>query len=391
MGSSWFVSDAEPWRTEENYNPDVIGALNCVARKLAQDGGAEVNLLDCVAPVIGAEMSKSQRLRVLYVVCLCLAAEDPPDAALPPLGEALALATTLSETRARIDLLSQRAYVNRYINQIPDAVADLRECLVSFEELKRRGEWIPEDPTKALTVSVRLATMEFAIGEIAASEESLQRTEKLLAQVGEHLDSQARLAWLRALVARWSGDYQRALAEGVAAVGYYQQMRDPEMLSRIEGMTGEILLDLADQSRAHRDEEACAEYLARAESYIQRAIQIAVASDYQASDYMARIVRSRLLRLQGAPGDRTLLLEELANMARQHRDMSLVCRAYTGIGQEYEAVGKFDEAKEWYRRAIAALKESKAVADTIWAQRALWRLEGEMDSDDPQQADQMTP
>ena len=87
MGSSWFVSDAEPWRTEENYNPDVIGALNCVARKLAQDGGVEVNLLDCVAPVIGAEMSKSQRLRVLYVVCLCLAAEDPPDAALPPLGE----------------------------------------------------------------------------------------------------------------------------------------------------------------------------------------------------------------------------------------------------------------------------------------------------------------
>ena len=382
MGSSWFVSDAEPWRTEENYNPDVIGALNCVARKLAQDGGVEVNLLDCVAPVIGAEMSKSQRLRVLYVVCLCLAAEDPPDAALPPLGEALALATTLCETRARIDLLSQRAYVNRYINQIPDAVADLRECLEAFEELKRRGEWSPEDTLRVLAITVRLATFEFAIGEVEASQKSLQRAEELLAQVGEQRDSQARLAWLRALVARWSGDYQRALAEAVAAVGYYQQMRDPEMLSRIEGMTGEILLDLADQSRAHGDEEACAEYLAHAELYIQRAIQIAVASDYQASECMARIIRARLLLLQGSPGDRTLLLEELANMARQHRDMALVCKAYTGIGQECEAVGKFDEAKEWYRRAIAALKESKAVADTIWAQRALWRLEGEMDVDD---------
>lgn len=387
MGSSWFVSDAEPWRTEENYNPDVIGALNCVAWKLAQDGGVEVNLLDCVAPVIGAEMSKSQRLRVLYVVCLCLAAEDPPDAALPPLGEALALATTLGETRARIDLLSQRAYVNRYINQIPDAVADLRECLEAFEELKRRGEWSPEDTPRVLAITVRLATFEFAIGEVEASQKSLQRAEELLAQVGEQRDSQARLAWLRALVARWSGDYQRALAEAVAAVGYYQQMRDPEMLSRIEGMTGEILLDLVDQSRAHGDEEACAEYLAHAELYIQRAIQIAVASDYQASECMARIIRSRLLRLQGSPGDRTLLLEELANMARQHRDMALVCKAYTGIGQECEAVGKFDEAKEWYRRAIAALKESKAVADAIWAQRALWRLEGEMDADEPPTAD----
>jgi tetratricopeptide (TPR) repeat protein len=153
-------------------------------------------------------------------------------------------------------------------------------------------------------------------------------------------------------------------------------------------VTGEILLDLAEQSSAYGDQEACAEYLARAEPYVQRAIQIAVASDYQASECLARIIRTRLLRLQGTPGDRILLLEELANMAKQHRDMALVCRAYTGIGQEYEAVGKFNEAKEWYRRAIAALKESKAVADTIWPQRALWRLEGEMKSDDPSAPDQ---
>src|SRR5262249_37405569 len=104
------------------------------------------------------------------------------------------------------------------------------------------------------------------------------------------------------------------------------------------------------------------------------------ASDYQGSECSARVIRARLLLLQGAPGDRTLLLEELANLAKQHRDMALVCKAYTGIGHECEATGKFDEAEDWYRRAIAALKESKAVADTIWAQRALWRLEGEIDA-----------
>ena len=229
---------------------------------------------------------------------------------------------------------------------------------------------------------MRLATLEFIVGEVAASQEFLRRAEELLAQVGEHRDSEARLAWLRALLGRWTGDYQQALVEAIAAVGHYQQMHDPEMLSRIEGVTGEILLDLAEQSRAYGDQEAYAEYVARAEPYVQRAIQIAVASDYQASECFARIIRTRLLRLQETPGDRTLLLEELANMAKQHRDMSLVCRAYTGIGQEYEAVGKFDEAKEWYRRAIAALKEPKAVADTIWPQRALWRLEGEMGAGD---------
>jgi tetratricopeptide (TPR) repeat protein len=342
----------------------------------------ESNILDCVSPVIGASMSKSQRLRVLYVVCLCLAAEDPPDAALPPLREAIALAKELGEDRARIDLLIQRAYVNRYINQVPEGIDNLRECVEAFGELKRRGEWVPEDTIKALTIGVRLATLEFIVGEVEASRGSLKQAEDLLAQVGAHLDSEARLAWLRALVARWSGDYQQALVEAVSAVGYYQQMRDPEMLSRIEGLTGEILLDLAEQSRAYGDEGACAEYLMRAELYIQRAIQIAVASDYQGSEYAARIIRARLLRLQRTPGDRTLLLEELANVAKQHRDMALVCKAYTAIGQECEAAGKPDEAKEWYRRAIAALKESKALADTVWAQRALWRLEGEMDPDE---------
>jgi tetratricopeptide (TPR) repeat protein len=154
-------------------------------------------------------------------------------------------------------------------------------------------------------------------------------------------------------------------------------------MSRIEGITGEILLDLAEQSRAQGDEAACAGYLVRAEQYIERAIRIALKNDYQASECLARVVRSRLLRLQGLPGDRIPLLEELANLAKQHRDMALVCKAYTAIGQECEAAGKLDAAKEWYRRAIAALKESKAVADTVWAQRALWRLEGEMDADDP--------
>src|SRR5262249_50304743 len=108
MSSPWFIPDAKQWRTEEDYNPAVAEALNCVARKLAQDGGVESDILDCVSPVIGASMSKSQRLRVLYVVCLCMAAEDPPDAALPPLREAIALAKELGEVRARIDLLIQR-------------------------------------------------------------------------------------------------------------------------------------------------------------------------------------------------------------------------------------------------------------------------------------------
>ena len=190
------------------------------------------------------------------------------------------------------------------------------------------------------------------------------------------------------MVARWRGEYDTALTQSVAAAGYFQQLHDSEMLSRIESATGEILLDLAEQSRAHGDEETCAGYLARAEMYIARALQIAIANDYPGSELPARIVRARLLLLQHIPGERIMLLEEVANIAKQNLDMALVCKAYTGIGRECEAVGDLAAAKEWYRRAIAALKESQNLADTIWAQRALWRLEGEMKADDPPVADQ---
>ena len=194
MSSPWFVSDAEHWHVEESYNPLVPAALDCVAAKLRQDSGIEADLLDCVAPVIGAAMAKSQRLRILYVVCLCLAAEDPPNRALPPLREALALAKELGEIHAQIDLLIQRAYVNRFITQIPAAAKDLRECLAMFEELRRQGGWTSDDTIKLLSVYVRLAMQEFLLGEITACESSLAQADDLLAQVGEDLLSRTRLA-----------------------------------------------------------------------------------------------------------------------------------------------------------------------------------------------------
>jgi hypothetical protein len=175
MGSPWFIPDAKQWGREEDYDPAVAEAQNCVTRKLAQDGGMESAIFNCVSPVICASMSKNQRLRLLYVVCLCMAAEDPPGAALPHMREAIALAKELGEDRARSDLLIQRAYVNRYVTQIPDAIDTLRECLEAFEELQRRREWTQEDTTRALTVSVRLATLEFIVEEVAASQELYQK------------------------------------------------------------------------------------------------------------------------------------------------------------------------------------------------------------------------
>jgi tetratricopeptide (TPR) repeat protein len=323
-------------------------------------------------------MCKSQRLRVLYIVATCRAAEDPPTPALEPIDEALELTIELNETRAQVDLLLLRAVVNRCIIQIPDAADDLRDCLQALVTLNLRDDWSDDDLLLILKATLRLAAQEFFTGAYDECQGWLDHAAALLPRVGNDTDSLGRYTWIRAQLARWRGDYQEAFASAITAVRHYQTLHDPQNLSRIEAIAGDILLDLAEQSRRQGDEAACRLYLAQAEPYIQNALQIAVHSDYQASEVGARIIRARLQLLQRLPGDRMALLEELANRAWQHQDMLTVCSAYTGLGRECEAVQDETAAKDWYRHAIAVLKESQAIADAIWAQRALWRLEGEM-------------
>src|SRR5262245_58794095 len=105
MGNVWFISDAPEWSGEDNYNPQVAAALECALARLRPDGLITGEALVCLAPILKESMCKSQRLRVLYIVATCRAAEDPPTPALEPIDEALELTLELNETRAQVDLL----------------------------------------------------------------------------------------------------------------------------------------------------------------------------------------------------------------------------------------------------------------------------------------------
>jgi hypothetical protein len=378
MGSVWFIPDAPAWRGEDGYNLRVAAALERAFAQLHPDGRISGAALVALAPIQSAAMSKRQRLRMLYLLAACRAAEDPPTLALAPIDEALELTLELEETRAQVDLLLLRAAVNRCISQDPDAAADLRDCLEALVTLNLREDWSDDDLLLILKATLRLAAQEFLTGAYDECQGWLNHAATLLPRVRAHPDSLARYAWMRAVLARWRSDYAEAFRAAVTATRHFSTLHVPQNLSRSEALAGDILLDLAERSRRNGDEAACADYLAQAEPYIERALQIAVHSDFQASEMGARIIRARLQLLQGLPGERKVLLEEIANMAWQHQDMPTVCNAYTGIGRECEATHDDTAAKEWYRRAITVLKESRAVAGAVWAQRALWRLEGEM-------------
>lgn len=388
MDSAWFTSGADEWPNEAGYNSDVTEALICAASKFHPGFLVEPDILNCVQDVLVAPMAKNQRLRVLVILVACGAASDPPSAALRPLDEALRLSRELNDVHARLELLLIGAYVNRYMARYVDAQERLREWLETVESLKARGEWRPEDAITMLHVMLRRAQVEFNLGQLGECWWWLDRVAAQLAEIGEHPDSQARLAWMRALAYQRAGEYEEALAEAGAAVGYYHKLRDPEMVSRVETLTAEILLDLAEERRTQDDDTASAVYLAQAEPHIERAVHLAFHGGFGASEALARIMRARWQRLQGMPGDRLPLLEELANKARQNQDMPTACLAYTAMGEECEAVSDLTSAREWYERAIMVVKDLKIESVAVRPRRALARLEGEMDADDPPPADQ---
>jgi tetratricopeptide (TPR) repeat protein len=382
VDSAWFTSGADGWRSEAGYNPDVTEALICAASKFHPGFLVEPDILDCIQVVLVAPMAKSQRLRGLVILVACGAASDPPSAALRPLGEALRLSRELNEIRMRLELLLIGAYVNRFMSRVVDAQENLREWLESVESLKARGEWRPEDAITMLHVMLRRAQVEFNLGQLGECWWWLDRANAQLAEIGEHPDSQARLAWMCALAYQSEGEYEEALAEAGAAVRYYRKLRDPEMLSRVETLTAEILLDLAEGRRTQDDETISAAYLAQAVPHIERAVQLAFRGGFEASEALARIMRARWQRLQGTPGDRLPLLEELANKARQNQDMPTACLAYTAMGEECEGVADLTSARGWYERAIMVVKDLKIKSVAIKPRRALARIEGEMDGGD---------
>jgi tetratricopeptide (TPR) repeat protein len=303
----------------------VTAALLTACEYLQADGRIRGNVsavLNALLLVLDAQMSRGQQLRVLYALCVCHAAEDPPTPALEPTDEALALAMEAHEDRVQVDLLLLRAYVNRCIWQVPDAADDLDDCLKLLVNLRLREEWEAADAQTTLGALARRAAQVFLLGHYDECQWWLDKADELLPQVHDDIDMQGRLAWVRALALRWRGAYDDALHEAPAAVGYYRRLHNPEMLSRIEGETGQTLLDLAEQQRARGYASACERSLQEAEGYINRAIKIAVDNDFLGSEIGAHIIRARLLLLQGVPGDHRPLLKELARVAWKHQDMA---------------------------------------------------------------------
>lgn len=381
MAEDWYRPDDAGWHLDQDSNPEVAKALRHAQECMAQNpGGSEayVDALKCLEPVSEARMSKRQRLAMLFIVSLAHASTDQPAPALEPIDEALELALELGAEGAQRDLLLLRASVNRYVLQVPDAVTDLKECLRLLSIYAEHRDLSPTELDARLEAVLHLALAEFYVGHFESTERLLQRATALIPQVPENRLAPSTLAWTRALLLRWQGQYEMALDQAKTAAEGYSEHGAPGMISRIQGVVADIALDLAERAQRSGEDLAARTCFDIAERYVQSAIDVAADANYESSLIMAFVINARLHQLRHEPSDRIDWLLELAELGKEHSDMALTAQAYTQIGREYEAMGDAGAARDWYAKALVVLRESQLTALGVWAQRGLWRLQGEM-------------
>lgn len=381
----WYLPDDENWLGDPGYNPAIAEALRCAHQHLTDSKQmAYLEAFNCVAGILDAEMSRHQRLAVLFIAALALATDDPPTGALDAIDDAFDIAVDLQDEQAREDLLLLRASVNHAILQVPDAAADLRDCLNIIMMQSEVRDLTPTELDTRLEALLRLAGYEFLIGQHDRAAQLLDRAAALIPRVPSNIKAPLLLAWTRAMLLRWRGEYELALTQAMAAADGYAVHGPPATAGRIRSIVGEIALDLAERSRSNHQPLASAAWLRLAEPYIVHGIELASADDEGGTETMAAITQCRFLLLEGEGESegRIAWLDELAQLGAEHQDSAIVAQADTQLGREYEAQGDIEAARHWYQRALAVLKESQMVALGIWAQRGLWRLQGEMNSDD---------
>lgn len=383
-GDGWYLPDDESWHDEPGYDPDVAEALRAAHRHLIGGGPAYLEAFNSIAGILDAGMSRRQRLAVLFIAALTLAGDDPPTPALEAIDEALDIALELDVERAQEDLLLLRASVNHAIEQVPDAAEDLRQCLELITVHSEIRDLTPTELDTRLEAFLRLAGFEFLIGHYDRAGQLLDRAATLIPRVPQNAKAPYLLAWTRALLLRWSGEYELALTRAMEAADGYAVHGPPGTEGRIRSIVGEIALDLAERSQRNHQPIACSAFVALAEPYIMQAAALAATDDHTATEMMAIITNCRLqlLKGEGKSAERIAWLEELAARGAEKQDPAIVAQAYTQLGREYEAQGDTEAARHWYQRTLAVLNESQMVALGIWAQRALWRLGGEMGPDD---------
>lgn len=361
--------DLPSLRRERLYSATVAAGLRdayaCIAMP-KRTTHSYILAYERIASLQGVSMSPEQRLRMDYLLALIFGAVGDTRRSLRHVDDAVERATVLKEHSAIPELLFLRSAMHRQLSDLTECAYDLRLGLANLRDLETVGSW--SDPDLEATMLTSLAGMEFILGRFDTCEDLLTQTAALFAGDSKPGTlAAATVAWIRALLFRWRGQPDSALAQALAAADVYDREEAHISSGRLHGIVAEITLDLAKRfAESGRDS-----FLTLARQHIAVALDCAQQTQDQTGEALALLADARFARLSGRNIDRKRAIEAVMRFADQTADTSLLGQAYTALGSEFDSAGLRESALQCYRSAVSVLTNAEAVALALWPQRAL--------------------
>lgn len=355
-------ADALSWRSTTGYSALLADTLGQAFDQTARpDTSPEEYLAACalLAPWLNVRVADQQRVRVCYLFARACEAGREYGPAVRWVDEAVVAATHAHTWGEVVELLATRGWLQRASARYQEAAQDLNSSLALLFVHAEREEDI--DPTFRLDLLARLATYEFFLAHYRSAMRLVREARALIPQAPNLPLAAASALWVEAHLERTRGRPERALLLAMTAADIHAREASLSSQDRIETFVAEVALDMAE--RAPGDAAANRNpFLTMASTHLRNAERLAREADDRPGAGLAKLARAREGRLRGRNDDRLATIERVIRSARRMGDVALEAQAITRLGEDFEAAGEDERARNCWREALTVLEGSEVPA-----------------------------
>ncbi|HEX9037400.1 MAG TPA: hypothetical protein VF808_10465 [Ktedonobacterales bacterium] len=330
--------------------------------------------------LIDQQVSIRQQMLLYYLLAQCAQARDLAQTAhfhqaLEWLLRAEDLASVAQDYGALVDIHEFRGTLRRAVSHFRQAAEEFSLALrILREHTEDRASF---DPEFEATLAAKAAVMDYFAGRYSHALEHMRLAASTLPLAKLSVTGQGTHAWTLALLYRQRGEPREALFNAEMAASCYRKLGATNSTCRILGLAADICLDVVESS-VGADLAARAEYLDRAERYVEEALAVGQAAADVPGIELTGLAQARLCRLrdpEGATGMATRIRATI-RLARRMGDESLLAAAETALGEDLLARGETVAGRRWLQRAVDMAWRIHAPGLAYRAQRRLRQMEG---------------
>jgi len=383
------------WEEEEGYSPLVADELRQILALLRydherdffradreralhpypQEHDASLQAYERALACLNRPQSPHQRLQLYYALGLAYLHLGDSKFAQATVDTALDLADHLPDLAATAELqylAGSLACSRGDYKPGADYLSSVRALLIHLGD-----EDDPADTALMIDALTTNALCLYAMQAYPAAWAAVDAARLLVARPPGHQLRAGSLALLAGLLHRWTGDPARGLQEVMAGAEAYAEWGVTRVhklyLARLQRVTAECALDLAEGSSARLTGFGRDAYLGIARPSIEQALVIAKDTSDLSGEGMALLVQAREERLRGQQTDRLTTIHSVLDCADHLDDPALAILAHTARGQELaernereaalDAFQTADDVSLQYRLPVLGAEGRRAVAE----------------------------